>query len=72
MGDPPQETLGRYYVMHVHFYVHSVEMVSVPQIVRSNNKSTTGSRKKSNFLNIRYLTPKVVIVNEMITDNNTT
>ncbi|XP_051725975.1 uncharacterized protein LOC127499619 [Ctenopharyngodon idella] len=68
--------------------VQSIETVSIPQIVRFNNKNK-GSRKnlivikpeirkiteqkqflKLGLLNIRSLTPKVVIINEMITDNS--
>ncbi len=57
--------------------------MTVPQIVRSKYEFNAGSRKpekckineKKQFLklglpNIRSLTPKAVIVNEMITDNS--
>ena len=63
--------------------------MSIPRLVRSNIKSTAGSRKnliviktenvaiskqkqflKLGLLNIRSLTPKAVIVNEMVTDNS--
>ena len=63
--------------------------MSIPRLLRSNNKSTAGSRKnllviktkkfaiseqkqflKLGLLNIRSLTPKAVIVNEMVTDNS--
>ena len=63
--------------------------MSIPRLVRSNHKSTAGSRKnlivikpenvaignqkqflKLGLLNIRSLTPKAVIVNEIVTDNS--
>ncbi|XP_051752902.1 uncharacterized protein LOC127514258 [Ctenopharyngodon idella] len=68
--------------------IQSIETVSIPRIVRFNNKNK-GSRKnlivikpeirkiteqkqflKLGLLNIRSLTPKAVIINEMITDNS--
>ncbi|XP_067257304.1 uncharacterized protein [Chanodichthys erythropterus] len=68
--------------------VQSIETVSIPRIVRFNNKNK-GSRKnlivikpdfckiteqkqslKLGLLNIRSLTPKAVIIKEIITDNS--
>lgn len=89
MSQSPNYSLCGPNLTNKHSVEHYIETVSIPRLVKPNNKSSVGSSKnlivikpenlnisqqkqflKLGLLNIRSLTPKAVIVNEMVTDNN--